>query len=297
MRRCFAVALFGAALLFCGQGLLAQDDTTAEYVGSYRWRGQVEKFGGFSGLEVSVDGSTFWAVSDGGLFVEGQIERSRGVISAVVNTGFFDLKSPSGEETIGVWDDAEGLAIDAQNRAFVSFEGEHRVWRYDHPGTNAIAINQHKDFAGLQNNSALEVLAIDPQGRLFTLPERSGVLTRPFPVYRLEKDGWAQSFGLRRQSPFLPVGGDFGPDGKFYLLERHFSGLLGFQTRVRRFDVTETGMENEVTLLETRSGLHDNLEGIAAWRDASGAIRLTMISDDNYRAFQRTEFVEYRVRE
>ena len=29
--------------------------------------------------------------------------------------------------------------------------------------------------------------------------------------------------------------------------------------------------------------------------DSSGALRLTMISDDNFRAFQRTEFVEYRI--
>jgi hypothetical protein len=48
--------------------------------------------------------------------------------------------------------------------------------------------------------------------------------------------------------------------------------------------------------LETVPRTHDNLEGIAVWRDAEGFIRLTMISDDNGRApFQRTEFVEYRV--
>ncbi len=138
---------------------------------------------------------------------------------------------------------------------------------------------------------------MDPQGRLITLPERSGVLTRPFPVYRLGVDGWSQPFGIRRASPFLPVGGDFGPDGKFYLLERHLSGLLGFQSRIRRFELGETSVKSEETLLVTSPGTHDNLEGVAVWQDTAGDIRITLISDDNYRAYQRTEFVEYRLRE
>ena len=33
------------------------------------------------------------------------------------------------------------------------------------------------------------------------------------------------------------------------------------------------------------------------WRDEAGAIRLTMISDDNFNFFQRTQLVEYTVPE
>ena len=33
------------------------------------------------------------------------------------------------------------------------------------------------------------------------------------------------------------------------------------------------------------------------WRDDLGRIRLTMVSDDNFRFFQRTEFVEYALDE
>jgi hypothetical protein len=40
---------------------------------------------------------------------------------------------------------------------------------------------------------------------------------------------------------------------------------------------------------------HGNLEGLAVWQDALGTIRLTMLSDDNFNSFQRSEFVEYRV--
>jgi len=275
----------------------AQNSAMLELLGEFRWRSDVEKFGGFSGLELSDNGNQFWAVSDGGLFVHGRFQRSDGIISGVTDAGFDELRSPSGRLLQGVWNDAEGLVIREDAQAFVSFEGEHRVWRYESPGGLAIPVQSHPDFAGMQNNSSLEVLAIDSQGRLITLPERSGVLTRPFPVYRLGDDGWSQPYGIRRQSPFLPVGGDFGPDGKFYLLERHISGLLGFQTRIRRFELGETRVISEETLLVTRPGTHDNLEGIALWTDAAGATRITLISDDNYRTFQRTEFVEYRLRE
>mgnify|MGYP002634128825 CR=1 FL=1 len=106
---------------------------------------------------------------------------------------------------------------------------------------------------------------------------------------------WDQPFSIPRRGPFLVVGADIGPDGKFYLLERHLSGIFGFQTRIRRFALTGEALSDENVLLETPTGKHDNLEGIAVWRDAAGDIRITMISDDNFRSFQKTEFVEYRV--
>lgn len=299
MRSRITIALIAAALLatVIGSGAQAPDNVTL--VGSFRWKENDDQFGGFSGLEISDDGSEFWAVGDGGIFVQGNLLRDADT-DAITGVSTFipkALKSPSGKVTTGVWDDAEGLAITDTGRAYVSFEGYHRIWAYDEAGGSAIEIPQHPDFKGMQNNSSLEVLAIDAQGTLFTAPERSGVITRPFPVYRFKDGVWDQPFGIPRRSPFLIVGGDFGPDGKFYLLERHLNGLFGFQTRVRRFTFTETGIEDEETLLETNTGRHDNLEGIAVWRDGGGDIRITMISDDNFKAFQRTEFVEYRITE
>lgn len=92
------------------------------------------------------------------------------------------------------------------------------------------------------------------------------------------------------------MGADIGPDGRFYLLEREFTGV-GFRSRVRRFDMSDTALTNEITLIESHLLRHDNLEGISVWRDAAGALRLTMISDDNFNFFQRTELVEYTVPE
>ena len=64
---------------------------------------------------------------------------------------------------------------------------------------------------------------------------------------------------------------------------------------VRSFVVGDRGLSDEKTVLQTPIGLHDNLEGLSVWRDGAGDIRLTMVSDDNFIALQRTELVEYRV--
>ena len=86
---------------------------------------------------------------------------------------------------------------------------------------------------------------------------------------------------------------DFGPDGKFYLLERDFGWLTGFATRIRRFTLGPNGFSDEVTLIETPFGELDNMEGISVWRDDAGRTRITLISDDNFFPLQRTMFVEY----
>ena len=58
---------------------------------------------------------------------------------------------------------------------------------------------------------------------------------------------------------------------------------------------TANAMTNEVTLLETPRGLYDNLEGLSIWRDGAGHITATMVSDDNFSFFLRTQIVEYRL--
>ncbi|MFZ5964365.1 esterase-like activity of phytase family protein [Thalassococcus sp. BH17M4-6] len=253
------------------------------------------RLGGLSGLELSDDGQRFVAISDRGLIVRGRIVRSGGRITGLEHSGLRPLRDPKGRPVQGPAADAEGLALRDDGRIYVSFEGRHRIWRYDRP--DVAARLPHADgFADLQSNSGLEALAIDARGWLYTLPERSGALTRAFPVWRYRQSGWDQPFEVPRRGGFLPVGADIGPDGRFYLLERSFGGL-GFRTRVRRFNLSATTLDREVTLLETPLGRHGNLEGLSVWRDDRGHICLTMIADDNFNPLQQTEIVEYSVTE
>jgi hypothetical protein len=191
--------------------------------------------------------------------------------------------------------DSEGLAEDPNGGFYISFEGKVRVLRYDRLDGLAQNLPTPDAFGKMPRNSQLEALAIDANGALYTMAEGSANGKGPFPVWRFQNGSWDQPFALPRKGSFLPVGADFGPDGRFYLLEREFFGLGGFASRVRRFDLGENGFSNEKTLLETSAGQYGNLEGLAVWRDGSGSIRLTMIADDNFIIFLQTQIVEYRV--
>lgn len=286
--------VIAALLSNCG---IAAEDTPARatHVQSYTWSMKAAHFGGLSGLEIDATGDGFVAISDRGHIVEGRILRDNGRITGIDSTDPRPLRDGAGRPATGkLASDTEGLAIGSDGQRFVSFEGSHLVRRYT-PDDRGEDLPRHPDFAELQNNSGLEALAIDQRGWLYTLPERSGQMTRPFPVYRYRDGTWDQPFDIPRSGGFQPVGADVGPDGMFYLLEREFTGF-GFRSRVRRFALSPDGIGPGETLFTSTLGQHDNLEGLAVSTTPEGAIRLTMISDDNFRFIQRTEFVEYILR-
>ncbi|MCR8724713.1 esterase-like activity of phytase family protein [Frigidibacter sp. ROC022] len=294
-RRLGQLARALALLTLAAAPLKAETGAAAQYLGSYAWERPDKAFGGYSGLELAADGLGFTALSDHATVVTGRLIRENGRIIGVEAGPAIRLKSSKGQPLQHENADSEGLAIAADGALFISFEGNTRVARHPAPDASASLLPRPKDFGRMQKNSGLEALAIDARGTLYTMPERSGAFSTPFPVFRFRDGRWDQPFSIPRRGAFLAVGADIGPDGRFYLLERELSSIFGFRARVRRFDIAETGLTGETTLLETSAGTHDNLEGISVWRDGSGAIRLTMISDDNFRSFQRTEFVEYRV--
>ena len=294
MRRRLALSLGGALVLAISVALAAErrSQGSLTYLGSYTWRMKDRAFGGFSGLEVSDDGTRFAAISDRGDHTEGRFQRSDGRITGVIAGPILPVLDRDGQPVRGYWFDSEGLAIAPDGRRFIAFESVARIWSYATPTSAAEPLPRHPDFRNMEHNASLEALAIDGRGWLYTLPEHSGAMTRPFPVYRFRNGQWDKPFAIPRRGSFVPVGADFGPDGRLYLLERDFVGI-GFRTRIRSFTVSPAALSDERELLVTGIGTHDNLEGISAWRDSAGRIRLTLLSDDNLRFFQRTEFVEY----
>ena len=290
------VALTLAALVSGCASLAQTERVPAELLSVFEWRAGDRPAGGISAIEVDDDGLGFLAVTDAATLIEGSFVRTDGQVTAVNVTRAMRLKAGSDRAVTREEEDSEGLAIAPDGTVWVSFEGRApRVWSYPDLTRPAVVPPQLRAFRQLQLNSALEALAIDSEGVVYTLPERSGALDRPFPVYRFTGEDWDQQLSVPRRGDFLPVGADFGPDGKFYLLERRFRGIFGFATRVRRFDVTAAELVNEERVFETRSGVHDNLEGLSVWEDQNGDLRLTMVSDDNNFPLQRTEIVEYRI--
>jgi hypothetical protein len=260
------------------------------------WSEPYPEFGGFSGLAVAPDGHDFAVVSDRGAWATARFLRDAdGRLEGVALADKGPLRAIDGEVLGGEDVDAEALVIGPDGDAWVSFEAFHRIRRYRDLAEPAARVPPHPDFARLQGNSGLEALAMDAEGTLYAIPERSGRLERPFPVYRLRDGVWDKRLRLPRDGPFLVVDATFGPDGRLYLLERDFEWLGGFRSRVRRFELGPDGHSAETTLLETRFGELDNMEGIAVWQDPAGRTRVILLSDDNFFPLQRTMFAEYIV--
>ncbi len=257
--------------------------------------------GGWSGIDVSADGTRFWVVTDRGKRTEGTLLRDQeGTLTAIDAPRPVFLPGLRGPR-IGEYPDAEGIVVDDFGaRSFVAFEGFTRLRSYDPDWTRAAWIPDPPDARLYHHNRGFEGVARDSLGRLYTLPERPLQRGAPFPLYRFTKRAWMGqgdwtiATWITSEPGWYAVGADFGPEGQLFVLERRFHGI-GFASRVRRFDVVHAVPSATLTgQIVYRSGLgqHGNLEGIGIWRDPEGRLRAVMVSDDNMRAYQRAEMVE-----
>ena len=271
--------------------LLAVPVAGGTYLGSYTWAPSFRDAGGYSALWLAPDGPDFVTLSDRGAWIRGTLARDGdGVVSDVTVTGRGTLASEAGRRPRDKYGrDAESIAA-VDGAFYVAYEGRSRIMRFDDLDDVPVPLPVPPAFRAFDGNAGIEALAADAEGRLYAIPEASGDLRRPFPVFRYADGAWTIPFTLPRRGGFLVSGADVGPDGRLYVLEREFA-LIGFRTRIRSLTL-EGG--DERTAFESTLGEHDNLEGIDVWRDATGRLRVTMISDDNQRPrFQRTEFVDY----
>lgn len=281
-----------ALICLCGSALA---EPTLRSNGVLRWQLDAPWFGGWSGIEVSEQGRRMIVISDRGQLLDAVLRRSGGEITGVGVRNTVRLGRASGGRLRNKAGDAEGLAVADDGNAFVSFEHRHRIMQLD-LATGRTSGRINLPFASaLGNNSGVEALAIGPDGTLYALAEKAPTGDQPFPLYAYAKGEWRIAAQIPQRGPFVPVGADFDPYGRLWLLERTATPL-GFRSRVRLF-VLDPAAPREYTMMTSIPARYDNLEGISLWQDARGRLHLTMISDDNFFRIQRTQIVEYLVRE
>lgn len=296
MRRRFAVPLIAAAGLAPwfwflppppAPGQIARLDAVIALESAGEW------LGGLSGIEVAENGTSFHLVTDRGHRATAQTQRSGTRLDAVEITAWQPILDRYGRAREFPHTDAEGLALDGNGRLYISFEHAHRVLYFDEWDSSARWPSYTRIWRSLSKNAGLEALALDSSGTLFAIPEAILPGAYESAVFRRKPgEGWSIPFTLPVDATYKPVGADFGPDGRLYVLERGIYPF-GFFSRVRVMTVAEEAVKDIVTVLETPLGRHGNLEGLAVWRDADGNTRLTMVSDDNFHWFMRGEIVEY----
>ncbi len=249
-------------------------------------------FGGFSGL--IIQNQHMVAISDRGHWLLADLEEGpRGLLPT--RAGYAPITDSDGRPFEEAGADAEGLTV--RDGAFaVSFEQDHRIMFHIQEGRLG-DVFQTRDFERLPGNNGLEGLATLPDGWLIAFAEEPQNGAAPF--WTISHAGTVEGGALPLHGPERVTGADVGPDGRLYLVLRDYVPILGLSIRVERYDLTEEGFP----VIETRqvlarfgslSGI-DNMEGIAVWADDSGLTHLTLISDDNFNALQRTLLVDFEV--
>ena len=281
------------AFLLCGGNALAEP--VLRFSSSLTLEHDAEWFGGWSALEVTDGGRRLIALSDRGHLIHADMQRSDGTLQAITLTQDAALTREIGPPLIKSDKDAEGLAIAPDGRAFASFEYRNRITRVDLDTgmlSGEIAVPFTRDVG---RNSGLEMLAVDAEGILFAMAEKAPAPGATFELFAYCSGQWTRAARIPKRGPFLPVGGDFDPAGRLWILERAAT-LLGFRSRIRLLDFSHDAPRDD-TLLTTQPAQFDNLEGLSVWPDTSGILRVTMISDDNFLRIQDTQIVEFIVEE
>ncbi len=282
-------------------------------VGRLIYRGGLElsspepRFGGWSGLVVSRDGTRMLAQSDEGHWLRARLFYGKGGnLIGVDDAQLADMLDERGRTMRKRRADAEGLAAlsakGPDGPVIVSFERVPRVWRYDLSGSLDARPTPVPMPDGLKqlyrSNKGLEGLTVVKPGTLLAVGEAPINHSRTMPAWLAPtpgSHGRMAALHVKRHAPYEISDAAMGPSGRhLYLLERHYFGLLGgVVMAVREIDASTikpgaTLDGHEIARFTMRETI-DNMEGLALRRTADGRTLLYMISDDNYdHVLQRT---------
>jgi hypothetical protein len=287
--------------------------------GQLIYRGGVEidsdddRVGGLSDLAVSNDGTRVIFVSDSSRWLRARLlYADDGDLTGMAYAEIAPMLDLDGHVMSGKEGDAEGIAAEIPGEpsggVLVSFERDHRVWRYDlSQGLDArptpVPIGS---WAGeLPNNSGIEAIALLPRNTLLAISENTlddvGNIVGALEAYPTQvAHGGFGPVTLRANEPFAVTGAAADGDGGVYILERRFSFLGGLGMQIRRIKAgsirPDTVLDGAVIAsLSAGEASIDNMEGLAVRRGPDGKTYLYVISDDNFSALQRTVLLMFEV--
>lgn len=301
---------------------LSSADLKESRVGGLIYRGGLEinssdaRFGGWSGLLVSADGTHILSQSDEGHWLRATLTYDkRGNLAGITSGLLADMEGEDGSKLKAkIESDAEGLAVlsdrGLDGPVAVSFERDARILRYDTENSlDAVptTIPAPDDIKTLDFNSGLEGLTRITPDTLFAVAESPQVRGNDHSAWLIPIPGRKpgarfERLSVKHHDPYEISDAAMSPDGRsLYLLERHYFGpVRGVVVAVRRVSTADVKpaarLDGEEIAKFTMHENIDNMEGLALRRDASGKTLLYMISDDNYNlTLQRTVLLMFEV--
>lgn len=261
------------------------------HLGSLRLTSPDSDFGGISGLIVSPDGKRFLAITDSSHWLTGELQYRDNRLVGVTGREIAPLRDLSGKPLQGKSGDAEGLAGTMDADVFVSFEGDHRIWKYtfgkDGLDATPVAVKVPADLAKAPGNGGLEAIALLSSGKLLAITES----------YEDEDGnirGWlidpaskpAVPLALKRRAPFDVTDARQLDNGDVLTLERRFNRVGGVGFAVRRIagDALKSGtpIEAEIVADAGMNFMIDNMEGMSLRKSDDGRTLVYLVSDNNF---------------
>jgi hypothetical protein len=280
------------------------------YRGGLHLKSRDNRFGGLSDLSVSADGKRVLFVSDASNWVRAWLKYDDdGNLVGMDEAEIDSIRDLSGNPLEGKDGDAEGLAAetasDPMGSVLVSFERDHRVWRYDlSKGLDAtptsVPIGSWVD--SLPNNQGIEAIAVLPRDTLLAVSEttrdsRDDIVGALEAVPAQVGHGGFGPISIAVEEPYAVTSAAPDGDGGVFILERRFSFLSGFGAVIRHIPASEirprARLEGKVVADLSDANI-DNMEGIAVRRDGAKTF-LYVVSDDNFRGWQRTLLLMFEV--
>ncbi len=277
------------------------------YLGGLRLSAKPSRWGGFSSLEISPDGTRLFTATDRGNWWSAALTLENGVPVGIGENILVDMPDDTGQAIEGADNDSEGMAVTPAGDIYVSFERNHRIVRFTPPDpadpaslaqARPTLLDAPPELAAAPNNAGLEAIALMKDGTLFALTE--AYLGAPgYNRGWLIRDGRWEPFEYKRTEPFDVTDAKQLPNGDMLVLERRFSMLGGLGARLCTIDGASIrpGARLECRTVAEMQPPHsiDNMEGLAVRTGDEGETIVYIISDDNLSALQRTVLLVFRL--
>lgn len=263
------------------------------------------RFGGLSSLRLDASGERVIAASDRGRWFTGRIVYRGKEMVGLADVETAPMLAGDGRTLASHgWFDTESMARDG-NWIYVGIERVNRIVRFDfgRQGLRARAgtVLAPADIRKLPFNSGLEALVAVPKGlplagSLIAISERGLDAAGNIKAYLISGPS-PGTFAVRRTDAFDISDAALLPGGDLLLLERKFAWLGGIGIRIRRIAaelVLPGATVDGPSIFEADLGQEiDNFEGLDVHVTPEGDTVLTLVSDDNFSAIQRTLLLQF----